>query len=373
MTRAAPKRVLRILSGLHAGAHRLLPPGEYVLGSGAGCDIILRDDDVAERHLLLVLGEVTAYAKRLADVPWHCGGKEVKASRRLLSERDVISFGPVQISLQFDDAASANVMPQHAAAQPQRGAPAAARSPAARAHRLGRLPLLSISVLVAVAGALLFAFQAALSGVSERSHSQQLRAEAQRLIGMMNLPDLTVQTDGRGTLVLSGHVASAQDAQRLRSQSLLYSNGTPVMKFQIATELVQHAREYLDDPGLTVQYVGKGRLLVSGHSTRAETQARKTQLIADLRGVVQIDVIASMMDSPQPEPGALELPVKVVGIYDYFGGNAYFRADDGTHYQEGSLLKNGAEVVSISSSQVTFRQDGKIFAYHAPDTGVNHD
>jgi hypothetical protein len=62
-----------------------------------------------------------------------------------------------------------------------------------------------------------------------------------------------------------------------------------------------------------------------------------------------------------------------VGIYDAVGEAGYFKANDGTRYYEGSILKNGAEVVSIGSDQVIFRQGGKVFSYQAAQTGLIHD
>jgi hypothetical protein len=84
-------------------------------------------------------------------------------------------------------------------------------------------------------------------------------------------------------------------------------------------------------------------------------------------------VVATLIDSAAPDVTSMELPVKVVGIYDALGSGAYFRSDDGTQYSQGNVLKNGAEVVSISSSQIVFRLAGKVFSYRAPETGVIRD
>ncbi len=46
---------IRVLSGPHVGAALELGPGRYVVGRGEGCDLVLADDSVAERHLALVI------------------------------------------------------------------------------------------------------------------------------------------------------------------------------------------------------------------------------------------------------------------------------------------------------------------------------
>jgi Inner membrane component of T3SS, cytoplasmic domain len=375
MSDCSTVRELRVLSGLHAGAHRLLAPGEYVLGSGAGCDIIIRDDGVAAQHLQIVLGEASAYAKRLSDAAWSCGGKEVRSTRRLLRDSDVISVGPVRISLRLDEA----VHDEGERDGSSRTAPAAQAGAASAATGARRRPRLvrSVSLIaassLAVSCVLLFAYQSAVSGVAERSRGEQRKIEAQNDITNAKLPNVRVALDERGSLIVSGLVKDLQEEKRLLALPALYAHGTPTLKIKVATQLVQHVAGYLDDPGLTVTHVGNGRLLVSGRSTRPETRARQRQLVQELRGVAEIEVVASMMDAPPADKQNLELPVKVVGIYDAVGAAGYFKANDGTRYYEGSILKNGAEVVSIGSDQVIFRQGGKVFSYQAAQTGLIHD
>ncbi len=50
---AARPILLRLLSGLHAGAAMELSPGEWLLGSGEACDLLVTDPGVRERHLAL--------------------------------------------------------------------------------------------------------------------------------------------------------------------------------------------------------------------------------------------------------------------------------------------------------------------------------
>ena len=63
--------VLRVVSGLHAGAERELAGGEMILiGSGDDCDMVLADAGVAARHALLsfVNGR---FSLRALDAPLH--------------------------------------------------------------------------------------------------------------------------------------------------------------------------------------------------------------------------------------------------------------------------------------------------------------
>ncbi len=49
--------LLRLLSGLNAGASMELAPGEWLMGSGDACDLLVTDPGISERHLALRVAE----------------------------------------------------------------------------------------------------------------------------------------------------------------------------------------------------------------------------------------------------------------------------------------------------------------------------
>ena len=59
--------VLKILSGSSEGAQIDLEPGEYLIGKGDQCDLVLDDHNVAQQHFVLTITEETAELRLLAD------------------------------------------------------------------------------------------------------------------------------------------------------------------------------------------------------------------------------------------------------------------------------------------------------------------
>ena len=63
--------VLKILSGSSEGAQIDLEPGEYLIGKGDQCDLVLDDQHVAEQHFVLTITEETADLRLLAEQDEH--------------------------------------------------------------------------------------------------------------------------------------------------------------------------------------------------------------------------------------------------------------------------------------------------------------
>ena len=69
------RRLLRIVSGLHAGASRELAEREMILvGSGDDCDIVLADAGVATRHALISVVD-GQFQLRALDAPLQLEGR----------------------------------------------------------------------------------------------------------------------------------------------------------------------------------------------------------------------------------------------------------------------------------------------------------
>ena len=56
--------ILKFLSGPHLGAEVTLTPGEYLIGRGDQCDIVLDDQDLAPVHARLALSAAGAADSR---------------------------------------------------------------------------------------------------------------------------------------------------------------------------------------------------------------------------------------------------------------------------------------------------------------------
>jgi type III secretion system YscD/HrpQ family protein len=367
---AAAVRVVRILRGVHAGAERSLVPGEYVLGSGAECDIVLRDDGIAERHIALIVGPATAYIKRQGDAVWISRGKAVKASRRLLSNHEVLCLGDAELSI------TAVLQSSVALAEPgvvqDESNRARAATPIGSSSGGRGWPMRWALYALACSSALLATFLAYAALTQDNTPSAanaRRKAEMQKVLQPLKLDDLKVSVDAKGTVVLSGYVKEQEEVDRIRQLAGLYAHGTPLMKFHVGNHLEQRAREFLDDPGLEISYQAGGKLRVTGASTRLETKFRQQQLVREMKGIVAFDDSAVYIVAEKKEPPPV-MPVKIVSIYAGYEDRRYFKTDDATKYFEGSVMSDGAEVVSIDIREIVFKRAGKTITFPLADTGA---
>jgi hypothetical protein len=352
-----PLRTLSIVAGVHEGAQRDLPPGDYLVGSDAGCDIVLRDDGVAPRHLLLTISRAS-YVKRIDDAVLSMRGKPVRATRLLLSEHDVLSVGSAALvigtlrqtawSAGAADTADADARADDAEELPQPASP----PDATRRNGL----VMSTLAAIAMLGATLFVYASVWPHPGDSGADARRLADLQHVVAGLRLPELQVALSPKG-------VATAAEAQQVRQVAPLYTRGTPLVRFHVASELVQRAAEYLDDAGLEVSYAGHGHVLVTGRSTLVETKARAKQLERELGKIAVLDNHAIYIDAPETKKPSPVLPVRIVGVYSESGEVRHFVTDDGTRYFEGSRLSDGAEVLSIGSGEIVFKRAGQTLTY----------
>ena len=68
--------IFKAYSGIHLGAEVALGAGEYVVGSGYGCDVIIDDSSLAARHFLLKVSEDGFEWKPVAEAVESNGGSD---------------------------------------------------------------------------------------------------------------------------------------------------------------------------------------------------------------------------------------------------------------------------------------------------------
>jgi|GEM_PF-2784868 len=91
-------RALRVLTGPHRGAEMEMSVGEYLVGSGDECDILLTDPGVAPRHLKLEVREDGCFVTPLEEAV-HIDGRLVDAAGSPLELRQVVSAGTTHFGL----------------------------------------------------------------------------------------------------------------------------------------------------------------------------------------------------------------------------------------------------------------------------------
>jgi type III secretion protein D len=128
-----------------------------------------------------------------------------------------------------------------------------------------------------------------------------------------------------------------------------------------AEEMVEQARRFVSDPGVTIAYAGSGRLVVSGTVEDDAVRQQIRRLSEDLHPMVLVSdkVTYRPKTARSNDEGADAraqwaawqnmLPARMVGITEDANGLKHIQLANGTRYYEGALLKSGAELTRIDA------------------------
>jgi hypothetical protein len=350
---AAPRgQVLRIVSGLHAGASRALAEQEMlVVGSGDDCDIVLADTGVAAHHALITLvgGSFTLRALdaplRIEGKPLHPGDPvEVRPLQRIDLGEASIAFG------EDDEAAWDALFP--AIAGP------------ARRHRarplLRRLPMIAAVAVLAVAAV------AAIAAFLPRQDNQvDASAFLQALIPQHAITDAKVSQDVNGVPALSGTVGSVGVRQRIEQQ--VRDAGVQAnLSLRTGDDLARDVREVFRMAGIAVEtkYVD-GAVEINGEVEKAAFQdVLRSRALADVGVKVApggaLDE-AGAQPQAQADPlvqAAAQPPVDIVAVVR--GRQPYVVDSNGVQYPDGSVIPGHGKLVGIASKIYVQGANGEI-------------
>ena len=91
---ASTTRLLKILSGPHAGSEAALEPGTHSIGRASDCDIVLNDTSLAEHHFQLTLTADSIDLKLMeSEHPVYVAAKKVESETTRLEPFQVVSIG----------------------------------------------------------------------------------------------------------------------------------------------------------------------------------------------------------------------------------------------------------------------------------------
>src|SRR5690554_658129 len=215
--------VLRVVSGLHAGAERELAGGEMILiGSGDDCDMVLADAGVAARHALLsfVNGR---FSLRALDAPLHVATAMVHPGDPVELDRvQRVSIGEAAIAFgAADDAGWERLVPGGLGSRPAPDQPA-------RPY-LRRLPAVAAVAVLSLVSLAIFALV-----VPQQKVAPDPRAQLQRLVPEYGIDEGLAAVDQQGRLVLTGTVPDAATRERI-ARRIAESGSKPGSKCAPAT------------------------------------------------------------------------------------------------------------------------------------------
>ena len=369
-TAAAPASwCLRFLNGALRGRTLALKPGANLVGSSGECDVMLPGGDVLPQHLVFNVGELVVSVQKVGPATAELNGEPMQQPRRSLVAGDVLRVGAVEFQL---DRVYTTLEPEDRMfAGPESVLPPAAneaQSPVAPKRR----PLRWVgAAVVAMSLAGIGGLLAWSSGDAHRSGGPvaDLRVVEQALKAFPEVE--TVATPGGGVNV-RGYVESRARRQALQQQ--LAPFGTAIgISVVSAEEMVEQARRFVSDPGVTIAYAGHGRLVVSGTVEDDGVRQQIRRLGEDLHPMVLVsDKVTYRPKARRSDDGSDAraqwatwqnvLPARMVGITEDANGLKHIQLANGNRYYEGALLRSGAELTRIDA-------DGLVLSGGEPPKG----
>lgn len=355
-----PDHVLRIISGIHAGACRKLDAQEMILvGSGDDCDIVLADTGVARHHALINLAPQTCTLRAL-DAPLRLDGRPVHPG-------DPVAFAPLQ-RIELGEAAIAF------GADGDAGWEAMLPADGNAAATAKRPPLRRLTLVAALAVSLLAV--ATVFAVTVPLHTRQVdpQAELAQLRQAFNIEQGRIVADDDGVPTLSGTVKDDATIERIKQR--LEADGVVLnLALRSGQKIAEDVKEVLrvSPQPLTPQttrYLGNGNVEIAGRfeDPKALDAAVHSRAMNDVVGVKQV-LVRNYADNLQPDgrdtPAARPqkpAPVRIVSVVR--GDNSYVVALDGTHYAAGEDLPGIGRLSVIGDSLQAVSSDGIIHKVH---------
>lgn len=354
-TAAGAEHLLRIVSGLHAGASRELAEREMLLvGSGDDCDIVLADQGVANHHALVSLVD-GSFQLRALDAP-------LKLDNRLLHPGDPVELGRVcrvglgEAAFAFghrDDPGWLELTP--AGGDFESPMPSSLRIPFAR-----RLPMIAAIAVLSLASLAIFA-----AVMPQAKPKVDVEGRLQALARENRVAERRIERDINGRPVLAGIVHNAAAAERIRQQ--LQDEGIDAgLSLRSGDDLVEEVVEVLRGEGYAVRgrYLGGNDVEVTGHfdDFPAFENFVKSRAMNEtgVRRIVPVNLAEASKDAEAPAPDA---HVRVLAIVR--GDNAHVVGDDGRHYEVGAEIPGRGTLVSIGEYAHIVDTDGNLHKLQA--------
>lgn len=375
----APSHELRVLAGPQAGAGIALTPGATIdVGSlsATGCQVVLRDPQVADQRLRLhvraldvridvLVGSVDMAGQRL-DAPCSLDWPHflpLRVGDTVMAVGDAASPRWAQV-LAVAEAAPLAGLPMPVSA-PATSTPAPATAPATRAPRRRRLETwLGLGGGALAVGALgLMAF---VSLVTPKPTG--VETEAQRLERLLLAPEFSGLRVGRGAdgrARVSGAVLTLGDRARL-DRGLAEARIEAGVDVQVGEQIANAVRDVFRMNGVMANAPPPASLSDVG-SVQVRTTSSDLPRVERIEAVVRQDVpglkkLFVENTVPTVEPESTVIPddpgKRVASIVP--GESAYVVTVDGTRYFVGALLPSGHRLASITETDVLLEKDGKL-------------
>ncbi|MGO1542133.1 MAG: FHA domain-containing protein [Luteimonas sp.] len=345
-----PCRLLRIVSGLHAGASRALAEREMILvGSGDDCDIVLADDGVAAHHALISVVD-GHFQLRALDAPLKLEGRTLHPGDPVEMDRlQRVGLGEAALAFGLEDD------PAWLALAPEDGQLPASRTRGFAESLTRRLPMIAAVAVLCLAS--LAIFVAVVPSAEPRIDPE---ARLKQLAREYSVSDRSIERDVNREPVLSGMVKDA--ATRKRFQEQVAEEGLPVsLVLTTGEDLADNVAEMLRAGGFPARtrYLGSGRIEATGYfedPEAFEAFVRTPAVIATgAREIAPINLADPAPGEAEPENAE---PVRIVA-YER-GEDPYLVDELGREYRDGMYVPGWGTLASLGKHAMAMGPDNEI-------------
>ncbi|MGF6666247.1 type III secretion protein D [Paraburkholderia atlantica] len=287
-------KLLRILTGIHAGGSLPLTPGQHRIGRDDDADIRLADWQGPDAHLDV---DETGVVSISRDLPG-----DAEAGAVLLIDFVPVQFDDTVLCLGPEDTAWPSDLDLLSTllASPVKSQLASLRHLQRRRRQLTAVATCVLLGGVITAGALVITMQISDAAFPPSANDRTLRIS--QALAESHLAGLHAAPLGN-SVVVTGMVASTSEDTAVRALLARVAPDGVVRKYDVAQEDVRSIQDSLGVAGARVSYADNGRFLISGHvADKAQLDAAVARVRSDLDSNVKALLVqADQVSRPGPE------------------------------------------------------------------------
>lgn len=346
----AERRLLRIVSGLHAGACRELAEREMILvGSGDDCDIVLADNGVAHHHALISVVD-GHFQLRALDAPLQLEGRTLHPGDPVEMDRlQRVGLGEAALAFGLEDD------PAWLALAPDEEQPAAVRARRFTEPITRRLPLVAAVAVLSLASLAIF-----VAVVPSAESKIEPEARLQELAREFQVSGRKIEKDVNGKPVLAGMVADAA-ARRDLQERVAKEELDVTLVLTTGEDLAINVSEVLRAGGFPAErtrYLGRGRVEATGYFEDPEAFTAFVQTGAVVATGVREIVPINLANVEEEAPAAAAGPVRIVS-YER-GEDPYLLDEHGNEYRVGMEIPGEGVLNSLGKHAMVTTPEGDI-------------
>lgn len=346
----AERRLLRIVSGLHAGACRELAEREMILvGSGDDCDIVLADNGVAHHHALISVVD-GHFQLRALDAPLQLEGRTLHPGDPVEMDRlQRVGLGEAALAFGLEDD------PAWLALAPDEEQPAAVRARRFTEPITRRLPLVAAVAVLSLASLAIF-----VAVVPSAESKIEPEARLQELAREFQVSGRKIEKDVNGKPVLAGMVADAAVRRDLQER-VAKEELDVTLVLTTGEDLAINVSEVLRAGGFPAErtrYLGRGRVEATGYFEDPEAFTAFVQTGAVVATGVREIVPINLANVEEEAPAAAAGPVRIVS-YER-GEDPYLLDEHGNEYRVGMEIPGEGVLNSLGKHAMVTTPEGDI-------------